>query len=57
MPAGGDQAQDVTVITDPVSGLSFQVAMYGGYRQNRVEIGISFGVKSINAEHSVALIG
>jgi hypothetical protein len=38
MPAGGDQAQDVTIITDPVSGLSFQVAMYGGYRQNRVEI-------------------
>jgi hypothetical protein len=57
MPAGGDQAQDVTVITDPVSGISFQAAMYGGYRQNRVEIGLAFGVKSINSKHSVALIG
>jgi hypothetical protein len=57
MPTGGDQAQDVTVITDPVSGISFQAAMYGGYRQNRVEIGLAFGAKSVNAEHSVALIG
>jgi hypothetical protein len=31
--------------------------MYGGYRQNRVEIGLAFGVKSVNAEHSVSLIG
>ena len=57
MPAGGDQALDVTVLTDPVSGLSFQAAMYGGYRQNRVEIGLAYGCKSVNAEHSVALIG
>jgi hypothetical protein len=57
MPAGGDQSLDVTVITDPVSGLSFQVALYGGYRQNRVEIGLAYGCKSVNAEHSVALIG
>jgi hypothetical protein len=57
MPAGGDEAKDITVITDPVSGLSFQVALYGGYRQNRVEIGMAWGTASISPEHSVALVG
>jgi hypothetical protein len=57
MPSGGDDAKDVTVVTDPVSGLSFQVAMYGGYRQNRVEIGMAWGTASISPEHSVVLIG
>jgi hypothetical protein len=57
MPVGGDEAKDVTVITDPVSGLSLQVALYGGYRQNRVEIGMAWGTASISPEHSVTLVG
>lgn len=57
MPSGGDEAKDVTIIGDPVSGLSLQVALYGGYRQNRVEIGMAWGTASISPEHSVALIG
>jgi hypothetical protein len=57
LPPGGDKAQDVTLIADPVSGLSFQVALYTGYLENRIEIRSAWGVKSINSEHSVALIG
>jgi hypothetical protein len=57
MPSGGDNSKDVTVIGDPVSGLSLQVALYGGYRQNRVEIGMAWGTASIAPEHSVVLIG
>jgi hypothetical protein len=57
MPEGGDEAKDVITITDPVSNLSFQVALYGSYRQTRVEIGMAWGCKTINAEHGVVLLG
>jgi len=57
MPAAGDEAKDVMVITDPVSNLSFQVALYGDYRQSRVEIGLAWGQRSINPQHSVVLLG
>jgi hypothetical protein len=57
MPSTGDQAQAVTVVTDPVSGLSLQAAVYTGYRQTRVEIGGAWGVKSIVSRHSCALLG
>ena len=57
MPRQGDEARDVTTITDPVSGLSFQVALYGVYRQVRGEIGLAWGVKAINKRHGVLLLG
>jgi hypothetical protein len=56
LPPGGDKAEDVTVIADPVSGLSFQVAVYKGYLENRVEIRSAYGVKSINSSHTCAMI-
>ena len=41
MPAGGDTADDVMTVTDPVTGLSFQVAVYRQYRQVKYEIGMA----------------
>jgi hypothetical protein len=57
LPQNGDKALDVTEVTDAVSGLSFQVAMYGGYLQNLVELRIAYGVKAVNPEFSAILIG
>jgi hypothetical protein len=57
LPPGGDKAQDVTLIADPVSGLSFQVALYTGYLENRIEIRSAYGVKSINSSHTCAILG
>lgn len=57
MPNGGDAADDVTTITDPVSGISFQVAVYRLYRQVKFEIGIAWGVKLIKPEHVAILVG
>ena len=57
MPGAGDEAKDVIVITDPVSNLSFQVALYGSYRQTRVEIGLAWGQKAVNPRHGVVLLG
>lgn len=57
MPKRGDSAKDVRNITDPVSGLSFQVAYYGDYRQERIEIGAAWGVKTVNPQHSIVILG
>jgi hypothetical protein len=48
-----DSADDVTTITDPVTGLSFQVALYRMYRRVRFEIGIAWGVKVVKSEFVV----
>jgi hypothetical protein len=57
MPEGGDSADDVMVITDPISGLSFQVAVYRQYRQVRYEFGLAWGVKMLRPEHCCILLG
>jgi hypothetical protein len=57
VPRDGDDAKDLTVITDAVSGLSFQAAMYTGYLQNLVELRLAWGVKAVNPEFSAVLIG
>src|SRR5581483_2305463 len=41
LPEEGDMAADRTAITDPRSGLSFEVAMYLQYRRVRYEISIA----------------
>lgn len=57
VPTVGDDAIDSTIITDPVSGLSFEVRVYGGYRKVRFEVGLAWGVKCIQPEFCASLIG
>lgn len=57
MPMGGDSADDVTTVTDPVSGLTFQIAVYKQYKQVKYEVGLAWGVENVKPEHSGILLG
>ena len=56
-PREGDMALDVMNITDPRSGLTFEVSMYPGHRMVRYEIAIAWGVKNIKPAHTCLLLG
>ncbi|MCP3685566.1 MAG: P22 coat - protein 5 family protein [bacterium] len=57
MPDGGDMAEDVVQLTDPVSGLTFEFALYKQFLQNVIHVRIAWGVKLIKPEFSVILLG
>lgn len=57
MPKEGDMAADMSTITDPISGLTFQLALYKLYRRIRYEIGLSWGFKVVKSEGVANLLG
>lgn len=57
LPEGGDLASDRTLITDPRSGLTFELAAYPQYRRMRYELSLAWGVAGIKPEHAALLLG
>lgn len=57
MPLGGDSADDVMDVVDPYTGVVYQMALYKGYRQVRIEIGQAWGVKAVKPAFSALLLG
>lgn len=57
MPDGGDAAADVTALTDPLSGLTFEFALYKQFLQNVIHVRLAWGVKSIKPRHIGVLLG
>jgi len=56
-PAVGDLAIDVFNMTDPKSGLTFEISAYPGTRMVRYEVALAWGVKNIKPEHTALLLG
>lgn len=52
-----DKAADVTHVTDPVSGLTFQIALYKGYHRVKFEVGLAWGCAVLKPEHCALLLG
>ena len=57
LPAEGDMADDAVTVTDPLSGLSFELRMYKQYRQVKYELGCAWGTAVVKANHIVTLLG
>ena len=57
MPQGGDGADDVIEVSDPMTGLTFQVAMYRLHRMVKFEIGLVWGCAVIKPECLALLLG
>jgi hypothetical protein len=56
-PVQGDMATDKTVVTDPVSGLSFEVAEYKQFMQVVYHVRIAWGVALVKPEGLIKVFG
>lgn len=51
MPDGGDSADDVMIVSDPVSGIAYEFAIYKQKRQLRYEVSLAWGCSVVQPRH------
>jgi hypothetical protein len=56
-PTEGDNASDVIIITDTMSGLALEFSLYRGYRKVRYEVALAWGCDVTKTEHTSILLG
>jgi hypothetical protein len=56
-PKEGDLATDTQIITDPLTGISFELAWYPGFMMGVYHLRVVWGVKVIKPEHVANLLG
>lgn len=57
IPEEGDMATDSMLVTDPRTGLTFEIRVYAQYRRIRYEVCLAWGVANIKPAHTALLIG
>lgn len=55
-PVEGDAALDTMIVTDPRSGIPFELSIYAQYRQMYAEVALAWGTHASKTEHIAALI-
>lgn len=53
----GDQCAAREIITDPLSGISFELSMWPGQRMVKYELAIAYGMSVIKPDHIAVIIG
>lgn len=56
-PVEGDARLDTMLVTDPRSGIVFELSVWPGYRKVRGEIALAWGWKAVKSEHIALLLG
>jgi len=56
IPSIGDMASDRTLVTDPATGMTFSVAVYPGYMNNKIEIQAVWGSQVVAPRHCGILL-
>jgi len=56
VPSMGDMAMDRTLVTDPETGMTFSVAVYPGYMQNKIELQAVWGSQIVAPRHCGLLL-
>lgn len=57
LPDGGDMADNRTFVTDPVTGITYEIAEYKQFRQTVFHVSLAWGWKAIKQEHIAVLFG
>lgn len=52
-----DMADDVMMVTDPVSGITFEIAVYRQFMQLTYHVRLAWGTAAVKDEHIATLIG
>jgi hypothetical protein len=52
-----DMADDVMTVTDPVTGLAFDIAVYRQFLQMSFHVRLAWGVAAIKSNHIATLLG
>lgn len=57
LPEEGDMASDILPVTSPISGITYEFAVYKGFRQNLYQIGLNWGTDVVKPEHTAIGLG
>lgn len=52
-----DLATGLVMVTDPFTGITFEIAEYAGFHQVSYMIGLAWGVAAIKPDHTATLVG
>ena len=57
VPSRGDSAIDRQIITDPLTGIPYELAVWGAPYQTTITVATAWGFRNIKGENTVALLG